>query len=132
MEPITLILTALAAGAAIGAPTVGKEMIQDGYQGLKTIIKRKFGDNQAAVTALEQYEAKPEVWEAPLKDALQESGAGEDKEIIQAAQQVMAVANPEQAAQGTYNVQIKGDVYGLVQDNKGEITQTFNFDKKSE
>lgn len=132
MEPITLILTALVAGAAIGAPTVGKEMIQDGYQGLKAIIKRKFGDNQAAVTALEQYEAKPEVWKAPLKDALQESGAVEDEEIIQAAQQVMAVANPEQAAQGTYNVQIKGNVYGLVQDNKGEITQTFNFDKKSE
>lgn len=129
MEPVTLILTALATGAAAGATVVGQNAIKDAYNGLKTLIQKRFSGQERAERALDDYTEDPETYEKPLAKQLQETGAVEDENIIKAAQQVMAVAEPEQAAQGKYNVQVKGNVYGLVQDNQGQITQTFNFGK---
>ncbi len=130
MEPISLILTALATGAAAGAVGVGKDAIQDAYQGLKTLLQHRFAGQEKAERALEDYVEDPDTYEKPLAKQLQETGAAEDEAIIRAAQELMAVAKPEQAAAGKYNVQVKGNVYGLVQGNEGEITQTFNFGKE--
>lgn len=130
IEPISLILTALVTGAAAGAIGVGKETIQDAYQGLKTLIQCRFAGQDKAERALADYVDDPDTYEKPLAKQLQETGAAEDEAIIRAAQELMAKAEPEQAAAGKYNVQVKGNVYGLVQGNEGEITQTFNFGKE--
>lgn len=126
MDPITLILTALAAGgAALAKGTLG-EAGKEAYKGLKALIKRRFADKPEAETALVKYEDKPNVWEVPLKDALVETTTGRDEEIIMAAQQVMASVNPQQAAMGKYNVQITGDVQGFVQGDHAEVTMKFD------
>lgn len=129
MEPVTLILTALTTGAAIGAAGVGENAIKDAYNGLKTVIQRKFAGKDKAQRTLEEYLDDPDTYEKPLEKQLRETGATEDEEILHAAQKLMALAKPEQAAQGVYNIQVNGNVYGPVQDNKGEIKQTFNFGK---
>jgi hypothetical protein len=126
MEPITLILAALAAGAIAGIQATASQAIKDTYASLKKLIQFKFAGQQDAELALAKYEEKPEIWEAPLKNALAEVAADKDKEIVTVAQKVMALIDPEQAAMGKYNVQITGNVQGLVQGDNAQVTMTFN------
>ena len=42
MEPISLIINALVTGATAAAGDVGGTTVKDAYNGLKTLIKRKF------------------------------------------------------------------------------------------
>lgn len=129
MDPVTLILTALATGAAAGVAGVSEKVISDAYNGLKTLLQRKFAGNDRAERALEDYTDDPDTYEKPLSRQLQETGAANDEQVIRAAQELMAKVQPQQAAQGKFNVQVGGNVYGLVQSNEGEITQTYNFGK---
>ena len=126
MDPITLILTALAAGAAAGAQNTVSEAIKGAYRGLKTLVQRKFAGKPDAELVLAKYEEKPEVWEEPLKDALIEAATDQDEEIIKAAQKLMVLVNPQQAATGKYSVQITGNVQGFVQGDNAQVTMTFN------
>ena len=128
-EPISLILTALATGAAAGAVGVGKDAIQDAYRGLKKLIQDKYA---VANTGIELIEKDPQsaAFQAAAKELLSPTGAAEDPAIIQAAQDLMAKAEPAKAAAGQYNVQVGGSVYGLVQNNQGEIELNFTFGKE--
>ena len=99
MDPITLILTALATGATKAAG----EAVPDVYKGLKTLIQKKFAGKPEAEMALTKHEEKPEVWKEPLKEALAESGIDKDEEILKAAQALLEQLKPEAAA-GTINI----------------------------
>jgi hypothetical protein len=127
MEPTTLILTALAAGAAAAAKDTASQAIKDGYAGLKSLVQKRFAGKPEAEMALTQHEKKPEVWEAPLKEALAETGSDQDKEILQKAQTLMQLIQPQQASQGKYNIQI-GQAKGTVIGDNAQVTQ--NFDKE--
>jgi hypothetical protein len=98
MDPITLIITALTAGAAAGGQSVASGAIGDAYEGLKLLIQRKFANKPSAEMALSEHEKDPTIWEAPLIKALEQSHADEDEKIIEAAQKLIAQANPEQFA----------------------------------
>lgn len=125
MDPISLILSALVAGAAKTAGGVA----QDAYNGLKALIKRKFesqGKSDSS-TILDKYEEKPEKTKPLLEDELIEAGADKDEEIIKLAQKLLEQLNPQEAAEGRFNIQISGGkVQGLTQQNTGNITQNFN------
>lgn len=88
MEPVTLILGTLAAGAAAAGQETAGQMIKDAYAGLKTLIKRRFAEKKApeGEIALTKYEEKPDVWEAPLKDALVETETHKAREVLEAAE----------------------------------------------
>lgn len=115
MDPITIILEALAVGVKA---TIG-DAVKDTYNGLKTLIQRKFSDKAEANMALNKYEEKPEVWKAPLEDSLKEAAAEKDEEIIKAAQKLLEQAKPEEAAEGKFKVIFQGTVekIGAVGDN---------------
>lgn len=89
MDPISLIIAALGAGAIAATKDTAGTAVKDAYQGLKTLIKKKFeGDvlGQAIV------DAKPEEIkqaEGLLKDKINKTGADKDAEIIQAAQELL-------------------------------------------
>ena len=125
MDPISLILAALVAGAT----TMGGSIAKDAYDGLKASIKRKFesqGKTDSA-TILDKYEQKPEKTKALLEDELTEVEADKDEEIIKLAQKLMEQLNPQAAAEGKFSVQISGGtVQGLTQNNPGTITQNFS------
>jgi hypothetical protein len=125
MDPVSLILAALVAGAAKAAEGVA----QDAYDGLKTLIKRKFESQNKSDSSvlLDKYEQKPEKTKPLLEDELTEAGIDKDEEVIKLAQQIMAQLNPQAAAEGKFNVQISGGtVQGLTQQNTGTINQTFS------
>ena len=122
MEPVSLILSALAAGASAAATDTASQAVKDAYGGLKDLIRRRFAGKPEAELALEKHEEKPAVWGEPLKDGLATSGADRDEEIVRAAQGLMALVDPQRAAAGVYDVRIAGNVYGFFQRNDGQVT----------
>jgi hypothetical protein len=125
MDPITLIVTALASGVTAAIQDASGEAIKDAYQGLKNLVRRRLTGNSAAEVALEKHAEKPEVWDAPLKDALSEAGADQDKELVEAAQRLMALIDPEQAAAGRFNTHVSGNVQGWVQGDHANVDMRF-------
>ena len=124
MDPVSIIVTALAAGAAAAAKDTASQAIKDSYAGLKSLIQKRFANKPEAEMALTQHQNKPEVWAAPLKDALTETGAAENDDIIRQAQHLLKLINPRQASQGKYNIQI-GEAKGVVIGDKARVTQNF-------
>lgn len=96
MDPITLILAAVAAGAAVIAKEAVSAATKDAYNALKARIRHKFEDKPNAEIALIGYEQNPKEWETPFRDALIEVTAQQDEEIIKAAQKVMSHVNTQQ------------------------------------
>ena len=81
MDPITLILAALAAGATSGLRDTAASAVKDAYSGLKSLIRRRFGDADPAVDAdLEAIDKNPGIDTSKLRSLLQQVGAADDKE----------------------------------------------------
>ncbi|MGK7893075.1 MAG: hypothetical protein AB4372_05425 [Xenococcus sp. (in: cyanobacteria)] len=122
MEPISLIVAALVAGAAKAA----SDAAPDAYKGLKALIKRKFAGEPKAEMILEEHEQDPETYELPLKKKLAEAGADKDKEIIKAARELLKQVKPEELAASKFNLKVEGNFQGFAGENLGTVQQTFN------
>ncbi|MBE8988930.1 hypothetical protein [Nostoc sp. LEGE 12450] len=123
MEPISMIIAALSAGAIAATKDTAGTAVKDAYQGLKTLIKKKFESEPKAQMVLEEHETDPETYEAPLKKKLAEAGADKDGEIIKAAEEVMKKEDPQGFEEGKYNtnVTVQGDVFGVAGTNSGTV-----------
>lgn len=130
MDPVTLILTALATGAAASVKDTAGEAVKDGYNGLKALIRNKLVGKPKAEQALVDYEDDPETYEKPLKKALTEVHVDQEKDILEAAQRLMTLVQPQQAAMGKYNVQITGNVQGYAQGDYQQVTMNFGNEPK--
>jgi hypothetical protein len=97
---IELILAALGAGAAAASKDVASQAVKDAYTAFKGLLQRHFAESpqsQAAQTALDQYAAKPDIWKAPLEDALTTTGAASDPAILGAARDLQELSERELA-----------------------------------
>ncbi len=106
MNPSSIIVGALAAGAATGLTDTATTAVKDAYTGLRELVRRRFAAVPAAETALVELEKAPEVWQAPLAAALQVTGAHSDEHIIKAAQRVLALV--EESRAGGQSVRVLG------------------------
>jgi len=123
MDPTTLIVTALTAGAT----ELTKTAVKEAYEALKGLVQRKFAGKPEAEVALVQVEEKPEECKAPLKKAVEETGAYEDEAIVRAAERVLQLIQPQQASSGKYTIQI-GEAQGVVIGDNAQVRQTFRRD----
>jgi hypothetical protein len=124
MEPVTLILTALAFAAPEFAKGALGEAGKDAYLGLKSLIQKRFAGNEEAENALKFHETKPQAYEPLLKDALQQAGVDKDADVVKQAKALLATVDPDGAAQGKYNITVSGGQGIQVGDGN---TQTNNF-----
>ena len=124
MDPVSVVLAALAAGATAAAQDTASQAVKDAYAGLKALVKKRFNQKPQAEMALAEYEKDPDTWEKPLQKSLVETGADQDEALVRQAQQVLKLVNPQQASQGKYNVQI-GEGQGIVIGDNAQVTQTF-------
>lgn len=108
MDPIPLIMGALAAGAASGLADTATGAVKDAYAGLRDLVWRRVAGRRVAQTALEEHERAPQVWQAPLPAELVAVGADTDAQIIAAAQRVMALVDEAGSAAGKYLVDLSG------------------------
>lgn len=126
MDPLTLILTALASGAAASVTNTTDMAVKDAYSGLKSLILHRFAQNTKLRDTLIEYEDDPETYEKPLKKVLTEERLDHEQDIILASQKLMKLTNPQQAAMGKFNIQVVGGtIQGLNQGDNNTITQYF-------
>jgi hypothetical protein len=83
MEPISLIVGALVAGAVSAAGEVGGQALKDAYSGLKTLLLDHF-KRSAAVAALEEDPSSDSQRKA-LEEALAKADAARDPQIMNEA-----------------------------------------------
>ena len=82
------IVAALSAGAVTGATDTAKSAIADAYEGLKSLVKKKFGHDSDAAEAIDKLEAKPEsgARKETLAEELKAVNSASDPELVSAAQ----------------------------------------------
>jgi hypothetical protein len=124
MEPISLILGALLAGATKGVGEAAGTAIKDAYAGLRDALKRKLASKPAAQSALEEYAGDPEEWRDLLAKYLQQAGADTDPVIVEAAEVVMGEIDPDGARAGKYDVDLRG-AQGIQVGDGNTQTNTF-------
>lgn len=102
MDPVTLIVAALAAGAAAAAKDVGGEAVKSAYSGLKALITKKFGARADVVTAVASIEQKPDSGNrrGVLQEELEAAGAGKDEELLEQVQALLALLEKNGAQTG--------------------------------
>jgi hypothetical protein len=90
---VNAIIAALSAGAVAGAKDTAKSAIADAYQGLKSLIKKKFGSDSDAAEAIDKLEAKPEsdVRRQTLAGELKAANSTSDAELVTAAQSLLSL-----------------------------------------
>jgi hypothetical protein len=125
MDPISLIIAAIAAGAIVGVKDTTGQAVKDAYTSLKALLRHRFAENREAEAALDQAEQHPESGQGLLVQHLNAAGAGGDEELIRAAQAVLVQADPAGARTGKYKVQIIGGK-GIVVGDAANVTMTFN------
>jgi hypothetical protein len=108
MDPITLIVTALAAGAALGVKDTASSAVKDAYAGLKALVRKRLAGRPDAELVLARYEKAPEPWQAPLMTELGEAGADRDADLVAAAQALMNLMDRAGARAGKYTVSVRG------------------------
>ena len=84
--PVTLIVVALAAGAATGLKDTAASAIKDAYGALKGLLSRRYGSvNIGDVERKPESEAK----RASVAEDLAAAGAGDDEELLELARQLV-------------------------------------------
>lgn len=108
MDPVTLIVTALAAGAALGVTDTASSAVKDAYAGLKALVTKRLGGRPEAELGLTKHELAPETWQAQLRAQLDGSGADRDLDLIAAARALMSLLDEAGARVGKYTVDVRG------------------------
>ena len=104
MDPITLIVTALVAGAALGAQDTVSAMVKDAYAGLKALVRKRLGGGPGAELVLAKHEQAPETWQAPLMAELASAGADGDRDLLAAARVLLDLIGEADGRTGKYAV----------------------------
>jgi hypothetical protein len=110
MDPVTLIVAALAAGASGGAISALQDDVKGAviaaYGKLRGLVAKRVAGNPGAELALTEYEADPEHWETPLTAKLTQLGAADDTDLVAAANALMKLVDGVGARAGKYNVKV--------------------------
>jgi|HubBroStandDraft_2_1064218.scaffolds.fasta_scaffold509885_2 hypothetical protein len=129
MDPITLILTALVAGASMGVMDElkgeVKEKVKAAHARLRDLASKRFRaagiPNAEAILA--EYEADPESYKTPLAKKLGVADAGKDDAIVAAAKAVLELLD-QGLESSMYTVTVT-DSKGVVVGDGNTQTNTF-------
>jgi RIP homotypic interaction motif len=114
MDPLSLIVAALVAGASAGAKDVVAGGVKDAYQALRSLLTRKLGTHEAATAGispdalLEAHARDVDTWQGPLTAAIIAAGADRDEEVLAAAKALLERTDPEGSVHGKYTVDARG------------------------
>jgi hypothetical protein len=106
VDPITLIVTALAAGAGEALQDNVKDTVKAAYVKLRGLVKLRLEGHSDGELALEGSGAAAEKWKAFLVAELKEAGAADDPDLVLAASDLMSLIDPVGVATGKYEVQV--------------------------
>jgi disulfide oxidoreductase YuzD len=89
MDPIT---AAIVAALPALAPDALKQGVKDAYEGLKAVIRRKWGESASVSKAVDDLEADPssKARAAVLSERIEQSQAAQDHEVTEAHKALVA------------------------------------------
>ena len=125
MDPVAIIVTALTAGAVTALQETAGTAVKDTYSSLVALLKKKFGNDSKSQVALEGYAEDPKTWRKPLEKAIKKTRASEDKAILEIAQKLLELIQSLKASP-KFNIEIDGNVEGIVQGDNAKVTMNFN------
>ena len=91
MDPVTLIVGALATGTAAGVGATANQAVADAYASLKAAVAARFVGRPQAEEALEAHLADPASHDTALAVHLREVGADRDPRIVALAEELVRV-----------------------------------------
>jgi hypothetical protein len=124
MDPVTLIVTALAAGAASALQDGASSTVKDAYARVIALVKRRFASRPKGEVVLAEHQAAPQTWEAPLAAELFAAGADGDADLVSAAQALMSLVDEAGSRAGKYAVTVR-DSQGVQVGDHNTQTNTF-------
>jgi hypothetical protein len=103
------VLAAVASGLTAGLGEAGKKLVVDAYNGLKSVLRRKFGKKSKVMQAVDHLEQKPDSLERQqtVQEEMASAKAAEDNELKNLAVALLKALNdiPDgQAAMNKYNI----------------------------
>ncbi len=105
MDPIGIIVAALAAGAVAGPKPTAEQAVKDAYAGIKALIQRKYGS-----VDLSAIEKKPEseTKRASVAEDLTDAGAAQDADLLEQAKALLhAVEQYDRGAAAAVGVDLE-------------------------
>lgn len=124
MDPVTLIVSALTAGAAAALQETAGSAIKDAYQGLAGLVKKKFGSDEKAKKVLAGRKKVSKTDQKTLEKSVRNKGLSQDKEILKQAKKLQKLLSASGFIQNNL-VKVSGDLVGFVQENKGNVVMNF-------
>jgi hypothetical protein len=106
MDPVTLIVAALAAGAASALQDGAKSAVKTAYARLRELAKKRFTHPDNGEFLLEKHAEAPEIWGKPLATELEQASAASDADLVAAAQELMRLLDAKGSQAGKYNVSV--------------------------
>jgi hypothetical protein len=87
MDPVSVIVSAVALGAGTALTATVEAAIKDAYAGFKALVVGKFGKHGETAKAIEEVEKKPDSngRKETLKEELTAAGAHQDQEVVDKA-----------------------------------------------
>lgn len=134
MEPISIIVGALVAGASSALKDTASQAIKDAYQGLKYLVIEHWKSNikddviaqSRAEMLLEELESDPEVFKKPLEKKLKEIIPEPETALIEQAQQLCNLLKNEENSYSKYNVTMGDHNQGIQVGDSNKQENTFN------
>lgn len=124
MDPVTLIVTALAAGAASALQDGAAQAVKDAYARLRGLVRERFAGHPKGELVLAEHEAAPQTWEAPLAAELSAAAAAGDASLLAAAQALLSLVDESGSRSGKYVVKVQ-DSQGVQVGDRNTQTNTF-------
>jgi hypothetical protein len=124
VDPVTLIVTALAAGAASAVQDGVAQAVKDAYARLYGLVKARLTGRPKGELVLAEHAADPQIWEAPLAAELSVVGAAGDGELVAASQALLSLVDEAGARSEKYFVTVR-DSQGVQVGDRNTQTNTF-------
>jgi RIP homotypic interaction motif len=127
MDPVTLIVTALAAGASAGTLEALKDdvkaAVKRAHANLRGLVKKRLAGRPDGELALERHDSAPQKWESVLAGELTEAAAADDADLVAAAKALMELVDGTGARAGKYNITIEGSKGVQVGDGNVQVNE---------
>ncbi len=121
MDPVTLVVTALAAGAAAALQDGTKSAVKTAYVRVRELAKRRFAHQDTAEYLIDKHAEDPEIWGKPLYRELEQAGADRDSELVTAAQELMVLLDARGSQEGKYVVRVRDSQGVQVGDGNSQV-----------
>lgn len=108
MEPVALIVAALAAGAVVASTDNGPSDITNAHAELRALVGNRLDGMQGAGPVLAAYEQAPDTGREQLIAALDQAGADCDQGLVAAATALMRLVDELGSRAGKYAVDLQG------------------------